>query len=155
MTEKFDINPLEAFKVLCTYTRNTPTQSKTAQLSRSVEQLTNTVHLALQCGWFMHFGLVGSHNQSYTFYALVNLLVTILFYIHAWHQMIKAARCDRNGVLQNVPWSVGHFLSDVTSASPGSLNKPIRCNQKHQSVFLNILFAGQKRQSFGVLEKSV
>ena len=132
MTEKFDINPLEASKVLCTCSRNTPTQStKTAQLSRSVESLPILCILSLQLGRFMHFGLVGSHNQPYTVYALVNLLVTILFYIHAWHRMIKAARCDRNGMLRSVPWSVGHLLSDVTSASRGSLNKPIRCDQKH------------------------
>ena len=37
-----------------------------------------------------------------------------------------------------MPWSVGCFPSDVTSASRGSLNQPIRRNQKHWSVFLNI-----------------
>ena len=47
MTEKFDVNRSEAFKVLCTCSKNTPTRpTKTTQLSKSVEQLTDNVHLA-------------------------------------------------------------------------------------------------------------
>ena len=60
------------------------------------------------------------------FHTLIDLLVTNLFYVHARHQMIEAARRDKNGVLLSEPWSVGHLLSDVTSASRGSLNQPIR-----------------------------
>ena len=85
----------------------------------------------------MYFVLVGSHNQLYTFHTLVNLLVTILFYIHARHRVIEAARRD-NVVLQSVPWSVGRSLSDKTSVSRGNPNQPIRRNQKHRSVFLDI-----------------
>ena len=59
--------------------------------------------LPLQCGLFMYFGLVGSHNQLCTFHTLINLLVTNLFYFHARHRMIKAAKHDKNGVLQRVP----------------------------------------------------
>ena len=73
--------------------------------------------LPLQHGRFMCFGLVGSHNQLCTFHTLINLLVTNLFYIYAQHQMIEAARWNKNGVLQSVPWSVGRLLSEVTAAS--------------------------------------
>ena len=45
--------------------------------------------LPLQHGWLMYFGLMGFHNQLYTFHTLVNLLVTILFYIHVRHQKLK------------------------------------------------------------------
>ena len=37
-----------------------------------------------------------------------------------------------------MPWSFGLSLSDVTSASRRSPNQPIRRNQKHRYVFLNI-----------------
>ena len=87
---------------------------------------------------FMYFGLVGSHNQLYTFLSPVNLLITISFYIHACYRMIEAARRDKNGVLRSVPWSVGRSFSDVTSASRVSSNQPIRRDQKHRSVFLSI-----------------
>ena len=107
--------------------------------------------LPLQHGWLMYFGLMGFHNQLYTFHTLVNLSVTIWFYIDTWHWMIEAAKHDKNGVLQSVPWSVGHLLSDVTSASRGSLNQPIRSSE----AFPEHSFAGWKLRSFGVLEKSV
>ena len=94
--------------------------------------------LPLQHGRFMYFGLMGSHNQLCTFHTLINLWVTNLFYIHARHQMIKAARQDKNEMLQSGPLSVGHLLSDMMSALCGSPNQPLRHDQKHQSVFLNI-----------------
>ena len=89
---------------------------------------------------FMHFGLVGSYNRLHTFHTLINLLVTNLFDINAQHWLIGAARWDKNGVLQSkpLPWSVGCLLSDVTSGLHGSPNQPARCNQKRQSIFLNI-----------------
>ena len=95
--------------------------------------------LPLQHGRFMYFGLMGFHNQLCPFHTLINVLVTNLFYIHAQRRIVKAARRDKIGVLQSVPWSLGHPLSDVTSASCGSPNQPIRRNKKHWSVFLNIL----------------
>ena len=52
--------------------------------------------------------------------------------------MTEAARRDKNGVLQSVPWSVGRSLGDVTSPSRGSPNQPIKGNQKHRRVLLNI-----------------
>ena len=52
--------------------------------------------------------------------------------------MFEAARGDKNGVLQSVPWSVGRLLSDVISVLLGSPNQPIRGNQKHRRVFLKI-----------------
>ena len=94
--------------------------------------------LPLQRGLIMYFGLVGSQNQLCTFYTLKNVLVTNLFYIHARHRTIELATGAKNGVLQSVPWSVGRSRSDVTSASRGSPNQPIRRNQKHRIVFLNI-----------------
>ena len=86
----------------------------------------------------MYFGLMGSHNQLCTFHTLINLLVAYLFYIHARHRMIEAARRDKNNVLQGEPWSVGRLFSDVMSALCRSPNQPIRRSQEHQSMFLNI-----------------
>ena len=82
---------------------------------------------------------MGSYNQLCTFHTLIDLLVTDSYYIHAWHRMIEDTRPGKNGVLQNVPLSVGHSLSDVTSASHGSPNRSIRCNQKHQEHFWRFL----------------
>ena len=79
--------------------------------------------LPLQRSWSMHFGLAGSHNQLCTFHTLINSLVTNLFYIHAQRRIVEAARRDKNGVLQSVPWSLWHSLSDMTSASCGSPNQ--------------------------------
>ena len=99
--------------------------------------------LPLQRGRFVYFGLMGSHNQLCTFHS-DNLLVTNLFYFHAKHWMIKAARWDKNGVLQSVPWSDGCSLSDVTSASHGSPNQAIRHSQEDWSVFLIIFLPAEK-----------
>ena len=60
------------------------------------------------------------------------------FYTHARHRIIEATRRCKNCVLQNVPWSVGRSLSDVTLASSESPNQPIRRNQKCRRVFLKI-----------------
>ena len=110
----------------------------------------------------MYFVLVGSHNQLYTFHTLVNLLVTILFYFTFTHdigwpkqQAIKKILKNQMACCKVVMWSVGHTLSDVTSASSRSPNKPIRRNQKHRSVYLNHSYADRKLRSFGGLEKSV
>ena len=103
---------------------------------RQLNSLPIKCSLPLQRGWFMYFGLVGSHNQLCTFHVLIDLLVTNLFYIDAQHRMIKAARWDKNDMLQSVPRSAGCSLSDVTLASSRSPNQPIRLrrNQKHQSM---------------------
>ena len=69
--------------------------------------------------------------------------------------MMEAARRDKNGVLQSVPWSVGRSLSDVTSASRGSPNQPIRRNEQHQRVIPEDSFAGRKLRRFKLLEKYV
>ena len=52
--------------------------------------------------------------------------------------MVEATKHDKNGELQNVPCPVGRSLSDVTSASRGSQNQPIRRNQKRRRVFKKI-----------------
>ena len=120
------------------FKKYTPTWStKTTQLSRPFEQLTDNVYLAASAQW-IYVVWIGGIPQSCTFHTLINLLDTNSFYTHARHQKIRATRHDKNGLLQNVPWSVGRLLSDVTPASCGSPNQPIRCNQKHQRVFLKI-----------------
>ena len=57
-------------------------------------------------------------------------------------QMMEAARRDKNGVLQSVPWSAGRSLRDVTTASRGSPNQPFRRNQTAGRKLL--LKCGQK-----------
>ena len=52
--------------------------------------------LPFQRGQFVHFGLVESRNQLCASRTLINLFV--IFYTR--HQMIEAARRDKNGVLQ-------------------------------------------------------
>ena len=65
------------------------------------DSLPITSTLPLRRGRFVSFGLLGSHNQLCTSHTLINLLVTNLFYIHARHRMIEAARGEtKNGVLQ-------------------------------------------------------
>ena len=117
--------------------------------------------LPLQRGRFLSFELVGSFNQSCAFHTLIHLLVSYLFYIYTRHRMIEAARRDKNGVLQSVPWSVGRSLNDVTSASRGSPNQPIRRNQKHRKMFLKILSQAENceasncwRSMFGLFGQS-
>ena len=141
--EKFDLNRQkpEAFKVLCVCSRNIHQPDRQNNTVYILGQLNNSpimCILPLQRGWDMKFEFVGSHNQLCTFHTLINWLVTNLFYIHARHRMMEAARHDKNGMLQSVSWSVGCSLSDVTSAWCGSPNQPIRCNQKHWRVFLKI-----------------
>ena len=91
--------------------------------------------------WSVYVFWIGGIPQS-TVYLLHsdNFIGYQLFYIHTPHRMMEAARRDKNGVLQSVPWSVGSSLGDMTSASRGSPNQPIRRSQEHQSVFLNIAF---------------
>ena len=103
----------------------------------SVGQLTDNVHLATSA-WSIYIFWIGRVPQSIVYLPRSYKFFTNLFYIHTWHRMIKAARHDKNGMLQSLPWSVGHSLSDMMSASCRSTNQPIRRNQKHQSVFLNI-----------------
>ena len=141
-TEKSDVNSQkpEVLKVLCAFSRNMHQPNQQKQHSYLGQSNSSPIMriLPLQCRPFMKFELVGSHNQLCTFHCLMTLLVTNLFYIHTWHQMIEAAKCDKNGMLQSVPWSVGRSLNDVTSASRRSPNQPIRCNQKHQRIFLKV-----------------
>ena len=88
--EKFYVSCSEAFKVICTCSRNTPTQStKTTQWPWPVEQLTDNVHLATSAWLFLCFALTGSHNQLCTFHSLINLLVTNLFYITPYIKWLK------------------------------------------------------------------
>ena len=112
--------------------------------------------LPLQRSRVMCFGLVGSHYQLCTFYTVINLLVTNLFYIHARHRMIEAAWRDKKkrkkGMLQSVPWSVGRSFSDVTSAWLGSPIQPIRRNQQHRSAFLNISSQAKNANHWSVEE---
>ena len=132
---------LEAFKVLCRCSKNIHQPDRHKQHSYLGQSNNSPIMCIspLQRGLFMLFELVGSHNQLCTFHTLMNLLVTNSFYIHARHRLIEATgKRDKNGVLQNVLWSVGRSLSDVTSASRGSPNQPIRRNQKRRRVFLKI-----------------
>ena len=110
--------------------------------------------LPLQRSRFMKFEFVRPHNQSCTFHFLIDLFVTYMFYIHTWHGLMEAARCNKNGVQQSVPWSVGCSLSDVMSALHGSPNQPIRHNQKHWSVPEGS-FLGWKLRSSQLLVKYV
>ena len=115
---------------------------KTTQLSRSVKQLTNNVHLAASA-WWIYVVWIDESPQSIVYLPCSDKFIGYqlkknLFYNHTWHQMIDATRRDKNGVLQKVPWSVGGSLSDMTSASRGSPNQPIRRNQKRRRVFLKI-----------------
>ena len=103
---------------------------KTTQLSRSVKQLTNNVHLAASA-WWIYVVWIDGIPQSIVYLPCSDKFIgyqlkNFLFYNHTWHQMIDATRRDKNGVLQKVPWSVGGSLSDMTSASRGSPNQPIR-----------------------------
>ena len=121
------------------FKKYTPTWlMKTAQLSKSVKQLTDNVHLGASVR-SIYVVWIDGIPQSIVYLPRSDKFIGFnSFYIHAWHQVIKATRCNKNGVLQNVPWWVGRLLSDVTWASHGSPNQPIRHNQKHWRVFLKI-----------------
>ena len=87
--------------------------------------------LPLQRGWFVHFGLVGSHNQLCTSHTLINLV-----YIHAQHLIIKAARWEKKWCAAVCHHQCHGQLGarscrDVTSALCRSQKKPIKGNQKH------------------------
>ena len=104
----------------------------------------------------MCFGLMGSHNQLSTFHTLINLLVTNLFHIHAQPQTSKAARQDKNGVLQSVPWSAGRLLSQWHDISTMWNSKPANQTQSEASKCVpEQFFTGRKLQSFGVLENCI
>ena len=74
------------------------------------------MHLAISVQLIYEFWIGGSHNQMCTYKTQINVLVTNLFYIHARHHLIEAARRDKNGMLQSVPRSAGRSLSDMMSA---------------------------------------
>ena len=130
------LKPFRSLKVLNMGSRNTPTwlTKEHSNLGQSNSLLIMCI-MPLQRRCFVYFGLMGYHNQLCTFHTLINLLVTNLFYSHAWHWMTEAARQDKNGQLQRVPWSVGSlaqwcYISVTQKSKAASL--------KHQSVFLNI-----------------
>ena len=65
-------------------------------------------------------------RRRFAYFECTSHTLIHLFYIHARHQMIEAARRDNNDVLQRAMVSqLGHLLRVVTSASHGSLNQPI------------------------------
>ena len=99
-----------------------------------------------QCGQFMYFGLVGSHYQLYTVHTLVNLLV-MLFYILARHRMIEAARRDKNGMLQSVPW---HDVSLARKSKPSIQTQPEASKSVPEDSF-----AGWNLRSFQPLAKHI
>ena len=76
------------------------------QLSRSVEQLTSNVHLATSARSIYVF-LISGIPQSNVYLPHSDEFIGYQFYIHAGHWMIEATRPNGNGVLQNVPWTVG------------------------------------------------
>ena len=70
-----------------------PDRQKQHSKCRSVNQLTNNVHLATSSEQLIcFFGLVGLHKQLCTFHTLINLLIPKLFYNYARYQMIDEAR---------------------------------------------------------------
>ena len=82
MTKKFDVNRSEAFKVLCTCSKNTPTRpTKTTQLSKSVEQLTDNVHLATSARSICVFSIGGIPQSIAHLHTLINLVVPVKFFI--------------------------------------------------------------------------
>ena len=91
--------------------------------------------LLFQRSRFMYFGLVGSQNQLCTttlnFYWLP-ICFTFMPKIK-WSKQL-AAKCA------TVSWSLTQW-HDVSMAQKSK--QPIRCNQKHQSVFLNIFLPAE------------
>ena len=134
--------PLEARSIKSSvhvFRKYTPTRStKATQQSRSVEQLTDNVHLATSA-LSIYVVWIGGIPQSIVYLPHSDKFIGYQFTLHSRptrHQMMEAARRDKNGELQSVPWSVGRSFSDETSALRGSPNQPIRRNQKHRRVFL-------------------
>ena len=84
-TEKFEVNHSDAFKVLCICSRtiHQPDWQKQRSYLGQLNSLLIMCILPLQCGQFMYFELVWSHNQLCTFHTLINLLIASLFYSHA------------------------------------------------------------------------
>ena len=120
---------------------------KTTLLSRSVKQLTDNVHLAASAQ-STYVVWIGGIPQSTVYLPHPDKFYWLpihFTFIHTQHRMIEATRRDKNGVLQNVPWSFGCSLSDVMSASCRSPNQPIRCNQKRRRVFLKITSQTENR----------
>ena len=129
---------------------------KTTLLSRSVKQLTDNVHLAASAQ-STYVVWIGGIPQSTVYLPHPDKFYWLpihFTFIHTQHRMIEATRRDKNGVLQNVPWSFGCSLRDVMSASCRSPNQPIRCNQKHWSVPEDS-FADQKLRIFKLLAKYI
>ena len=72
---------------------------KSHSVIRSVEQLADNVHLATSARSIYVFW-IGGIPQSIVYLPHSDKFIeTNLFYIHAWHRMIQAARQDKNGGL--------------------------------------------------------
>ena len=156
---KSGVNRSEDFKVLCTCSRNTPTRSSATQQSRSVEQLTDNVHLATSARSICVFSIGGIPQSIVHLHTLINLVVPVKFFIIFFTFMLDIKWPKQLGEIKMTCCKVchgqlGRSLSDVTSASRGSQNQPIRRNQKHRSV-PELSFSGRKLRSFGVLENCV
>ena len=135
---------------------NDPTDKKQHSNLGQLNSLLIMCILPLWRGWFLYFGSVGSHNQSCTSHMLINLLVTSLFCIHAWYQVIEVTRKDKSGVLQFAMIStmvrcLPHSLNDIMSALRRSPNQPIR----GITACFEHYFTGRKLRYFEVLAKCV
>ena len=120
-----------------------------AQLFRSVEQLTDHVHLVTSARSICVFGLVGFHNELYASHTQ-----KYICYIHAQHWMIEVARQVRGKWRKCcwVPWSAEFVVqwSDVSIAR----KSPIQTTRSIVDCS-GILFAVPGVWSFEVLAKCV
>ena len=136
-TGKSCVNCLEAFKVLCTCSRNILTHStKTTQLScNSVWQLTDNVHLATSVWSVCVFWIVGIPQF------IVYLLHTDKYILHStptpndlqWQGWMKMPSCV-------VPWLVDLMLQHDVSF----VQKSRPANQKHHRQFMDICSQSQE-----------
>ena len=80
-------------------------------------------------------------RRRFAYFECTSHTLIHLFYIHAWHRMIEAARRgrDKNDVLQCAMVSqFGHSLNVVTSSSRGSSNQPISFLKLRRNMALRV-----------------
>ena len=141
---KFGVNRSDAFKVLCTCSRNTPLRSKKqhSHLGQSNSFPVMCIFPLLR-GRFVYFGLAGSYTHWCTFHTLLDLLVTDLVYIQPDIEWPKQLGDVKMACLKVCHAQLGRLLNDVTSASRVIPNQLVIRSQKHRSWtfsghFLNI-----------------
>ena len=107
------------------------------QATKTIKQLSNNVHLATSVGSICAFWIEGVPQLILG----ISHMLIHLFYIHAQHRMIKAARRgrDKNGVQQcAVVSQLGHSLCVVMTSSRGSSNQPISFLKLHRDMALHV-----------------